>query len=241
MLRKVLIIDEVVTTGAAVSVSSIIKIILKHFPDARINIFSLAWTPSPTQQWYIQNQMKYKGSIIEEPEIIYGQKTFEWTDLNFAGTGWLYFYGRYSNIGQKTLSNKKYKLENISFQKPDAEGKLQDTETEIYRPDAAAVLMADRKHHKVLLTRQFRLPTFLNGNDDGYLVEVCAGLIPETESAEATARGEALEETGYQIGELIKTGGAYAYSSSGGILNMFTCFWQITLVKPDMKAAGACI
>jgi GDP-mannose pyrophosphatase NudK len=119
-------------------------------------------------------------------------------------------------LDKEILSNKKYKLENISFQKPNAEGKLQDTENEVYyRPDAAAVLLADRKHHKVLLTRQFRLPTFLNGNDDGYLVEVCAGLIPETESAEATARREALEETGYEIGELTKIGGVY--SSSGGI------------------------
>jgi GDP-mannose pyrophosphatase NudK len=119
-------------------------------------------------------------------------------------------------LDKETLSNKKYKLENISFQKPDAAGKLRDTENEVYfRPDTAAVLLVDRRRHQVLLTRQFRLPTFLNGNEDGYLVEVCAGVIPETESAEATARREALEETGYQIGELTRIGGVY--SSSGGV------------------------
>lgn len=119
-------------------------------------------------------------------------------------------------LDKQTLSNRKYKLENISFQKTAADGKLHDTENEVYfRPDAAAVLLVDRKRHKVLLTRQFRLPTFLNGNDDGYVLEVCAGLIPETESAETTARREALEETGYEISGLTKIGGVY--SSSGSI------------------------
>ena len=51
---------------------------------------------------------------------------------------------------------------------------------------------------KVILTRQFRLPTYLNGNVGGFLTEACAGLL-EKDSPEDCAVKEAREETGYQI------------------------------------------
>lgn len=126
-------------------------------------------------------------------------------------------------LSKEILSDRTYKLENNQFQKPDADGKLRDDENEVYcRPDAVAVLLVDWQECKALLTKQFRLPAFLNGNETGYLVEACAGLIDETESAEETARREVLEETGYQIGELIRVGGAY--SSAGGITEYLYLF-----------------
>jgi hypoxanthine phosphoribosyltransferase len=80
--RKVLIIDDVVTTGA--TVSAIIQIILEQFPEATIEIFSLGWTPSAAQQWYIQNRANYNESIlVKEPETYYSQKIIEWVDEDF--------------------------------------------------------------------------------------------------------------------------------------------------------------
>ncbi len=50
----------------------------------------------------------------------------------------------------------------------------------------------------VILTRQFRLPTFLNGNKTGMMIEVCAGLLDEDNPEECIIR-ETEEETGYRI------------------------------------------
>lgn len=67
--RKVLIIDDIVTTG--LTVNAIIKAILIAFPSAKISVFALAWTPTKNQQAYL---LKMKNKIIHfnEPEPPYG-------------------------------------------------------------------------------------------------------------------------------------------------------------------------
>jgi len=78
--RKIIIIDDIVTTGT--TASYIIDCILKEFPRAKINVFSLAWTPTLKQQLYIQKREK-RGFILNEPEIQYGRKSSEWVDTDF--------------------------------------------------------------------------------------------------------------------------------------------------------------
>jgi len=113
-------------------------------------------------------------------------------------------------LNKETLSDKKYLLQSISFEKPDEDGVFSNMAREVYfRPDAVAVLLIDEKRKKILLTKQFRLPTFLNGNDSGYTVEACAGLIDDGETPEQTACREVKEETGYQINALTKIGDGY--------------------------------
>lgn len=68
--QKLLIIDDVVTTGA--TVCSIISTILKAFPLAKINVLSLAWTPTAGQQAYIQNHYEDNSMMLKEPESLYG-------------------------------------------------------------------------------------------------------------------------------------------------------------------------
>jgi GDP-mannose pyrophosphatase NudK len=118
-------------------------------------------------------------------------------------------------LNKQTLSDKKYPLKSISFEKPDADGEFHNLEKEVYfRPDAVAVLLVDEKQKKLLLTKQFRLPAFLNGSESGYLVEACAGVIDANETPEQTVRREAEEETGYKLGELTKIAGAYSSPAS---------------------------
>lgn len=116
----------------------------------------------------------------------------------------------------ETLSERKFPLKFYTYQKPDAEGDIQELKTEVYfRPDAVAVLLYDNQQQKFMLTRQFRLPSFLNGNHTGYLTEACAGLIDEGETPEETAQREVSEELGYKIDNLTKIGAVY--TSAGGI------------------------
>ncbi|MBS7563654.1 NUDIX domain-containing protein [Mucilaginibacter sp. Bleaf8] len=117
---------------------------------------------------------------------------------------------------RETLSERKFPLKYFTYQKPDADNKMQSLKAEVYfRPDAVGILLYDTERSKFLLTKQFRLPAYLNGSDTGYLVEVCAGLIDEGETPEETAIREAFEETGYEITDVKKI--AAAYTSAGGI------------------------
>ena len=53
----------------------------------------------------------------------------------------------------------------------------------------------------MLLTRQFRLPIFLNGHPDGMLIEAAAGLV-DGDDAETAVRREAEEESGVRVGDI---------------------------------------
>jgi GDP-mannose pyrophosphatase NudK len=133
---------------------------------------------------------------------------------------------------QQTLSDNKYPLKLFTYQLPDENDKLIEKKTEVYyRPDAASVLLYDTERKKFLLTRQFRLPTYLNGNDTGILTEACAGLIDEGETPEQTAIREVYEETGYEITDLEKT--SSVYTSAGGITEYIHMY--IAPYSPEMK------
>ena len=134
-------------------------------------------------------------------------------------------------IDRQTIPGTQYPLQTIRFQKPGLEGQLHEQKNEIYfRPDAVAVLLADHTNKQIIFTRQFRLPTFLNGNDSGYLLETCAGLIDDGETPEQAAHREVGEETGYPISELMKIGAVY--SSAGGI----TEYLHLFIASCDCKA-----
>jgi GDP-mannose pyrophosphatase NudK len=90
----------------------------------------------------------------------------------------------------------------------------QEQEREVYdHGDAVAVLLYNMEKRTVLLTKQFRLPTYFNGNPSGELLEVCAGIVENGESPDTTTKREILEETGYKIDEVEKL--LEAYSSAG--------------------------
>lgn len=123
----------------------------------------------------------------------------------------------------KILSDKKFPLRYYQYEKPDSQGQLQKLKSEVYfRPDAAALLLYDEQQQKFLLTRQFRMPTYLNKNESGLIIEVCAGLIDEGETPEQAIIREAQEELKCTISAPQFIGACY--TSAGGITEYLHLF-----------------
>ena len=75
------------------------------------------------------------------------------------------------------------------------------------RGNGATILLRDETRDTVLLTRQFRLPAYLNGHPDGMLLEAPAGLLDGDDTdAETAIRREAEEETGYRVDSVTRLG-----------------------------------
>jgi GDP-mannose pyrophosphatase NudK len=132
-------------------------------------------------------------------------------------------------IKTEVLHQSKYTLKNVTYEAGNDKAKA--LTREVYdRGDAAAILLYNKQQKSVLLTKQFRLPSFLNGNASGMLIEVCAGML-DKDDPETCARREAKEETGYKI-ETVQH--AFdAYTSPGGITEIIHCF--VAAYTPDMK------
>jgi GDP-mannose pyrophosphatase NudK len=100
------------------------------------------------------------------------------------------------------------------------------------RGNGAAILLYNKEDKTVVLTRQFRLPTYLNGNPSGELIEVCAGSIDD-ESPEENIIKETEEETGYKISNPQKV--FEAYMSPGAVTEVVHFF--IAEYDADLKVA----
>ncbi|MCF6181833.1 NUDIX domain-containing protein [Lutibacter sp.] len=99
----------------------------------------------------------------------------------------------------KNLSNNHYILDKVNFDYKTKDGIWKNQNRESYnRGDGAAILLYNPIKNTVILTKQFRMPSFLNGNVDGMMIEVCAGLLDENDPI-TCIKNEAEEETGYQI------------------------------------------
>ncbi|MBI9040879.1 NUDIX domain-containing protein [Lutibacter sp.] len=99
----------------------------------------------------------------------------------------------------ENLSSNWYKLDKVNFQYQTKDGKWQNQSRESYdRGDGAAILLYNPTKKTVILTKQFRMPSYLNENEDGMMIEVCAGLL-DADDALTCIKKEAEEETGYKI------------------------------------------
>lgn len=117
--------------------------------------------------------------------------------------------------GEQILSDNWYILKKISFEYTTKKGEVQAQSREAYdRGNGATILLYNKTQQTVILTRQFRLPTFVNGNTDGMLTEACAGLL-DTDSPEEAIRRETEEETGFVVSAIEKV--YEAYMSPGSV------------------------
>ena len=126
------------------------------------------------------------------------------------------------NIERKLLSDNWYILSKYSFEYQREDGTWEKQQREAYdRGNGAVILLYNRKKQTVVLTRQFRMPTYMNGNDDGMMIEACAGIL-EKGNAEETIKMEVEEETGYKIDKVEKI--FESYMSPGSVTEILYFF-----------------
>jgi GDP-mannose pyrophosphatase NudK len=125
-------------------------------------------------------------------------------------------------LENKVLSDQFYVLRRYTFERVERSGEMVTQIREVYdRGNGAAILLYSRAAKTVILTRQFRMPTFVNGNPTGMLIECCAGLL-DSDNAEEAIRRETEEETGYKIGVVEKV--MEAYMSPGSVTEILSLF-----------------
>jgi GDP-mannose pyrophosphatase NudK len=139
-------------------------------------------------------------------------------------------------VGVEVLSDNWYVLRKGTYDYLRRDGSWQRQNREAYdRGNGAAILLFNRARRTVILTRQFRYPTFTNGNADGMLIEACAGLLDEDDPA-ACVRREAEEETGYRVRDVHKV--FEAYMSPGSVTERLYFFVGEYEPRDQISAGG---
>jgi len=125
-------------------------------------------------------------------------------------------------IETSILSNNWYTLKKVTYNIQQKDGSWQTQNREAYdRGNGATILLYNKLQQTVILTRQFRLPTFINGNPSGMLIEACAGLL-DKDNPEDCIKRETEEETGYKITDTRKI--FEAYMSPGSVTEILYFF-----------------
>ncbi|MDB5208823.1 MAG: protein containing C-terminal region of TrgB protein [Flavisolibacter sp.] len=139
--------------------------------------------------------------------------------------------GEVKILKTEVLSDNWYLLKKISYQYVKKDGTSVTQSREAYdRGNGATILLYNQAQRTVILTRQFRLPTFINGNATGLLIEACAGLLDE-DNPEECIRRETEEETGYRVSAVRKI--FEAYMSPGSVTEILYFF--IAAYSTEMK------
>jgi GDP-mannose pyrophosphatase NudK len=134
-------------------------------------------------------------------------------------------------LNTEILSDNWYVLKKVTYEYSKKDGSKYVQRREAYdRGNGAVILLYNREFKTVILTKQFRLPSFINGNEDGMLIEACAGLL-DKDNPEDCIKREAEEETGYRVTDVKKV--YEAYMSPGSVTEILYFF--IAEYSKDMK------
>jgi nudix-type nucleoside diphosphatase (YffH/AdpP family) len=136
-------------------------------------------------------------------------------------------------LNEEIIDASHWTYKRVTFE-TDASGETRRSSREVFdRGNAAAILLYDKARRTVMLTRQFRLPAFLNGGEE-QLIEACAGVI-EDGDPEATALRELREETGFVVAKAQRL--FECYMSPGSVTEKLV-FFIAPYTPGDRKEQG---
>jgi GDP-mannose pyrophosphatase NudK len=137
-------------------------------------------------------------------------------------------------LSKEILSDNWYTLNKVNFQATQKDGTILELSREAYdRGNGATILLYNTDTKTVVLTRQFRMPTYLNGNQSGLLIECCAGLLDKNNPEDCIKR-ETEEETGYLVSDVKKI--MEAYMSPGSVTEILYFF--VAQYNQNMKVSN---
>jgi nudix-type nucleoside diphosphatase (YffH/AdpP family) len=110
---------------------------------------------------------------------------------------------------KEKLNNTWFSIEKVNFDYKLDDGTWQNQTRDIHdHGNGASILLYNKNTKTIILTRQLRMATYLNGNSDGMMIETPAGLLDEDDPETCIIR-EVEEETGYRISSVKKVQEAY--------------------------------
>lgn len=119
------------------------------------------------------------------------------------------------NVRSELVARNWGKLQRLTYEYRKDDGTWETQVREVYdRGNGATILLYNTQKKTIILTRQFRIPTYLNGNPDGMMIETCAGKLDE-DNPDDCIRREVWEETGYEIRNVTKV--FEAFMSPGSV------------------------
>jgi nudix-type nucleoside diphosphatase (YffH/AdpP family) len=100
---------------------------------------------------------------------------------------------------ENSLLNDYFKVDEVylQFQKFDGSMSKEIRRLNFKREDVSCVLLFDKLKKTILLIKQFRYPVFTKEN--GYVLEVPAGILEQGENPHDAMIRETIEETGYAV------------------------------------------
>ncbi len=140
------------------------------------------------------------------------------------------------NMKVSILSDNWYTLNKVDFEYLNNQNTWEHQSREAYdRGNGAVVLLYNPDQKTVILTRQFRMPTYLNKNSDGMMIEACAGLLDENDPKTAIIK-EIEEETRYRIKTVEKV--FESYMSPGSVTEILHFFIATYSESQKVSAGG---
>lgn len=144
--------------------------------------------------------------------------------------------GKIRNMEVSVLSEDWATLQKVKFEYLNKDNNWEKQTREVYdRGNGAVVLLYNLERQTVVLTEQFRMATYLNKNENGMMIEACAGMLDENDP-ETAIKKEIEEETGYQLDKVEKI--FECYMSPGAVTEILHFFIAPYSEKEKVSEGG---